>query len=82
MSDFTVTCAESGCGLTFEATSKEYLDEIFREHQQQAHNFMTGQAFYERFVDAYNAAGIRKIAGDAYHDEAIMEAAKRAAGLK
>ena len=75
--DYWIVCRV--CGVKFEGDDRTAVDTAFRGHEKEAHSYMTGQEFYERFEKEYYTPDSGRSPDLERH---AIEAAKRAAGLK
>jgi hypothetical protein len=69
--EYDITCAR--CFITITGKSAEAVNIAFRGHEKEAHGYMTGQEFYNRFREELRIDTDFKGA---------VEAARKAAGLE
>lgn len=72
---YEITC--SLCMVTFSSRNQQASIDAHNAHIQQMHNMMTGEHWYERFVDKY-----LNIKMEDQNTETILAAAKEAARLE
>lgn len=80
-SDIYIVCGRCSEGLSFTARAEtvEECKAIFRQHEQEVHNYMTGQEFVTRFTQELETDKHLMTPGAYKH---ALEVAKRAAGIK
>ena len=79
-SDIYTVCGR--CYVKISGPTQEVVNTAFRGHEKEAHGYMTGQEWYERFLKEIKRYGALKIPENGAYFKTMMHCAKRSAGLE